>query len=264
MEPVAEPTAGSVVPSGSAPAAGPALLTLDELTARVGLSVRTVRFYTTRGLVPPPIRRGRCGYYAAEHVARLELVQELQSHGFTLSAIERYLEGIPAEVTPEDLALRRAMLAPWQVDRPVDLTRAGLDARCGRTLSADELATLAALGIVSPVGSDSFEVAVAQLSVGLALLDLGVPEEAARAASEVYAAHGRAIAEELHHLFRTRIWPAYRSSGASPAKLQEVVERLKPLSISALVSAYEAAMDDTRRAEVARLAGAAEPQQTPG
>ena len=51
------------------------LLTLDELTHRVGMSVRNVRFYTTKGLVPPPIRRGRSGYYPPDHVARLELVQ---------------------------------------------------------------------------------------------------------------------------------------------------------------------------------------------
>ena len=43
------------------------------------MSVRNVRFYTTKGLVPPPIRRGRSGYYSADHVARLELVQELQA-----------------------------------------------------------------------------------------------------------------------------------------------------------------------------------------
>ena len=60
------------------------LLTLDELTDRVGMSVRNIRFYTTKGLVPPPIRRGRSGYYSPDHVARLELVQELQAHGFTL------------------------------------------------------------------------------------------------------------------------------------------------------------------------------------
>ena len=71
-------------------------LTLDELTQRVGMSVRNVRFYTSRGLVPPPVRRGRSGYYSADHVARLELVQELQSHGFTLAAIEKYVAGIPA------------------------------------------------------------------------------------------------------------------------------------------------------------------------
>jgi DNA-binding transcriptional MerR regulator len=76
------------------------LLTLDELTDRVGMSVRNVRFYTSRGLVPPPIRRGRSGFYSADHVARLELVQELQSHGFTLAAIEKYVAGIPGTATP--------------------------------------------------------------------------------------------------------------------------------------------------------------------
>ena len=96
----------------SRPWTRPGLLTLDELTARVGMSVRNIRFYTTRGLVPPPIRRGRSGYYTADHVARLELVQELQSHGFTLAAIEKYVAGIPADATPEDIALHRTMLAP--------------------------------------------------------------------------------------------------------------------------------------------------------
>ena len=43
------------------------LLTLDQLTERVGMSVRNVRFYTTKGLVPPPLRRGRSGYYTADH-----------------------------------------------------------------------------------------------------------------------------------------------------------------------------------------------------
>ena len=76
------------------------LLTLDELTNRVGMSVRNIRFYTTKGLVPPPIRRGRSGYYSADHVARLELVQELQAHGFTLSAIEKYVAGIPRRRHP--------------------------------------------------------------------------------------------------------------------------------------------------------------------
>src|SRR3546814_3082662 len=86
------------------------LLTLEELTNRVGMSVRNVRFYTTKGLVPPPIRRGRSGYYSSDHVARLELVQELQAHGFTLSAIEKYVAGIPADASPEDIALHRTKI----------------------------------------------------------------------------------------------------------------------------------------------------------
>ncbi len=228
------------------------LLTLEELTARVGMSVRNIRFYTSKQLVPPPIRRGRSGYYSADHVARLQLVQELQGHGFTLSAIEKYVAGIPADATPEDIALHRAMLAPWMADSWEELTRADLERQAGRRLTASDLETLAALGVLRVQPRGRFHVSRSQLGVGLGLLDLGYPIEAARAAAEVYAAHGRAIAEELYELFRTMVWPVYKEQGVSPEKIQEVVERLKPLSIASLVQAYEAGMDATRRANIAK------------
>jgi DNA-binding transcriptional MerR regulator len=230
------------------------LLTLDELTERVGMSVRNIRFYTSKGLVPPPLRRGRSGYYTGDHVARLQLVQELQGHGFTLSAIERYVAGIPADASPEDIALHRTMLAPWMADSGEELPRVELERRAGRTLDAAALETLEALGVVRPCGRGRFQVSMSQLGVGLGLLDLGYPIEAARAAAEVYAAHGRAIAEELYELFRTKVWPVYKEQGVSPERIQEVVERLKPLSIASLVQAYEAGMDETRRMNIAKRA----------
>lgn len=230
------------------------LLTLDELTNRVGMSVRNVRFYTTKGLVPPPLRRGRSGYYTPDHVARLELVQELQSHGFTLSAIERYVAGIPEDASPEDIALRRSMLAPWQADLPVELSRAELERRTDRALSDDDLDILVALGIVFPSARGRYEVALSQLSVGLGLLDLGFPLEAAVAAAGVYRRHGQEIATELYDVFRRMVWPVYQESGASPETIQAVVERLKPLSIASLVSAYEAGMDQTKRDNITRKA----------
>lgn len=227
-------------------------LTLEELTLRVGMSVRNVRFYTSRGLVPPPIRRGRQGFYDDNHVARLELVSELQRHGFTLAAIERYVASIPPHATPEDIALHRTMLAPWQGDGGEVLTTAEVSERAGRELSTEEMATLDALGVVCPVGRGRFR--VSQLSIGLGVLDLGYPVEAAHAAREIYARHGRAIAEELYELFRTRVWPVYREAGVSSEKVQDVVERLKPLSIASLVAAYETGMDETRRTNIARRA----------
>jgi DNA-binding transcriptional MerR regulator len=228
------------------------LLTLDELTTRVGMSVRNVRFYTTKGLVPPPVRRGRSGYYTADHVARLELVQELQSHGFTLAAIERYVANIPRDASPEDIALQRAMLAPWQHEAPIELTRVELDRRAGRPLTEEDLTTLTALGVVVPGRRGRVRVAVSQLSIGLGLLDLGFPTEAALAAADVYAAHGRQIAEELYAVFRTKAWPVYQEAGTPPERVREVVERLKPLSIASLVQAYEAAMDEAKREGIAQ------------
>ena len=228
------------------------LLTLDALCERVGMSVRNVRFYTTKGLVPPPIRKGRSGYYSPDHVARLELVQELQSHGFTLSAIEKYVAGLPKDATPEDIALARTLLAPWDVERPIEMSRAELSTRAGRELSDDELRTLAALGVVFPLKRGQYQVAVSQLSVGLGLLDLGFPTEAALASADLYARHGREIAKELYDLFRTMVLPVYQEQGATPETVRQVVEKIKPLSIASLVSAYEAAMDETKREGVAK------------
>jgi hypothetical protein len=134
------------------------------------------------------------------------------------------------------------------------MPRAEIERRAGRGLSTADLETLQALGVLEPCGRGRFRVSVSQLGVGLGLLDLGYPIEAARAAHEVYTAHGRAIAEELYELFRTRVWPVYKEQGVSPERIQDVVERLKPLSINSLVRAYEAGMDETRRANIARRA----------
>ena len=68
-------------------------LTIDELARRTGMTVRNLRAHQSRGLLPPPEVRGRTGYYGAEHLARVELIRELQAEGFNLEAIRKLLEG---------------------------------------------------------------------------------------------------------------------------------------------------------------------------
>jgi DNA-binding transcriptional MerR regulator len=241
------------MPPESADGASPAaLMTLDEVTRRVGMSVRTVRFYTSKGLVPPPIRRGRSGYYSPDHVARLELVGELQAHGFTLAAIEKYVARIPPDATPETIALHRTLLAPWAAEVPETISRRELDRRAGRSLSDDDLDTLNALGIVFPTKQGKFQVVLAHFSVGVGLLDLGVPLDAAVAAQDIFERHGRQVAEELTELFRTQVWTAYKEAGTSPDQLRALVERFKPVTVQALVTAYESAVDDMKRETIAR------------
>src|SRR3954454_25269898 len=88
---------------------GEPTLTIDELAARAGVTVRTVRFYATRGLLPPPvIGPRRVEHYGRGHLARLELIEELQHQGMTLATIERYLQHLPAGLSARDLAVQRA------------------------------------------------------------------------------------------------------------------------------------------------------------
>lgn len=226
-------------------------MNVDQFAERLGMSVRTVRFYAGRGLIPPPRREGRLGWYGPAHVARLELVRELQAHGFTLSAIEGYLEQIPENATPEQIALQRTLLAPWQAERPETVTRAELETRAGRELDDEDLELLAALGVIEPtLDDDAHFLAPAYLALGVALLDLGLSADQALAARRMFETHGRQLAQEMTDFFRAEVWPQLRATQRTSEELQAIVEQFKPLTIAALVSSYQQAVDELKRDQI--------------
>jgi DNA-binding transcriptional MerR regulator len=65
---------------------------VEELAATCDVSVDTVRYYQTRGLLQPPRREGRHAWYGAEHAGRIRDVRELQRRGLTLAAIKRVVD----------------------------------------------------------------------------------------------------------------------------------------------------------------------------
>lgn len=66
---------------------------VEQLAAACDVSVDTVRYYQSRGLLQPPRREGRVAWYGPEHIARIQQVRSLQRKGLTLAAIRRVLEG---------------------------------------------------------------------------------------------------------------------------------------------------------------------------
>lgn len=157
-------------------------LTIDELAARAGVTVRTVRFYGTRGLLPPPVLGPRrVGHYGREHLARLALIEELQHQGMTLAAIERYLKRLPDDLSPHDLALHRAVVASWAPEAVERVTREELGRRAGRPLTDEEVERLGAMDVVVPDG-DAYRVDVGLLRLGVELLDVPFSPETVLAA----------------------------------------------------------------------------------
>jgi DNA-binding transcriptional MerR regulator len=67
-------------------------LTIGELSRRTGLSVKTLRFWSDEGLLPPA-SRSASGYrlYSQEALVRLDLVRALREAGLGLDAIRRVL-----------------------------------------------------------------------------------------------------------------------------------------------------------------------------
>jgi DNA-binding transcriptional MerR regulator len=226
-------------------------LTIDQLAERSGISVRTIRFYTSKGLLPPPQLRGRLGLYGADHLARLELISELTALGFTLAAIEGYLGRLPATLNPVELELQRALLVPWVPERLEELSSAQLRRRVGRELTEDELDSLEALGALERQPDGSFLLhGSAALANALAGLELGLPTEALRRLHTVIALHTTALAEDLMKLFQADVLQPYRDRGkpaAERAALGDLYTRMKPITVQGVITAFGRAVNRTIR-----------------
>ncbi|MGY2873743.1 DNA-binding transcriptional MerR regulator [Marmoricola sp. URHA0025 HA25] len=219
------------------------LLTVDELAAVTGMTVRTTRYYAGLGLLPPPTRRGRMAYYSAEHRARLELIRALQDHGFTLAAIEKYLARVPADASVEDLAIQRAMLTSWKSGSHELVTRRQLEARAGRRLDADQLERLEASMGILPAGDGRFELLPA-FDVAVRSLDLDIPVDSLVAAGEAITRHMEALADELTSILKDRVLAPYHEkpkTEAAKARFEQTMARLRQLTLEAVVSGFQRA-----------------------
>ncbi|MER6139955.1 MerR family transcriptional regulator [Streptomyces sparsogenes] len=225
-------------------------LTVDELAARAGVTVRTVRFYGTRGLLPPPvIGPRRVGHYGPEHLSRLALIEELQHHGMTLSAIERYLRQLPPDLSADDLAIHRALVASWAPDAPEEASREQLARRAGRPLSEEDIDRLAALNVLERTDDpDVFRIDPGVLHLGMRLLDVPIALETILAAHTVVLEHSRSAARELSRLFREEVWGPDQEGGSGPSGPERVRAKkslsahMQPLVVQALVIAFQRSM----------------------
>ena len=66
---------------------------VEQLSAQADVSVDTVRYYQSKGLLDPPRREGRIAWYGDAHVDRLHRIRSLQQQGFTLATIARLVSG---------------------------------------------------------------------------------------------------------------------------------------------------------------------------
>jgi DNA-binding transcriptional MerR regulator len=220
------------------------LLTVDELAAATGTTVRTTRYYAGLGLIPPPLRKGRMAYYGDQHRARLALIRALQDHGFTLSAIERYLSRVPLDASSEDLALQRAMLTSWTGSPAESLTRRQLERRAGRTLTEEDLVRLEGLAAVRRDG-ERF-VPLAPFDVTVEILDLGIPMDSMVEASEAINRHMEQLADELTAILRTKVLAPFRDrphSEEEKLRFEQTVSRLRQLTLEAVVAGFRQAAD---------------------
>jgi DNA-binding transcriptional MerR regulator len=223
---------------------GEANLTIEQLAAQVGMSVRNIRNHHSRGLLPAPEVRARVGYYSADHVARLRLIQDLQADGFNLAAIERLLSGSDG-LAEQLLGLRHAVTAPFDPETPEVVTAEELQARFGE-VSAKDAERVRKLKLLVPLGDGRFEVpSPALLRAAEEVMALGIPLHAALALVERMSRDCDSISRGFTRLFLKELWEPFEQAGQPQERWDELIAAvggLRPIASEALLALFKLSM----------------------
>ncbi|WP_028479588.1 MerR family transcriptional regulator [Nocardia sp. CNY236] len=177
--------------------------TIDELAREAGTTVRSLRVYHERGVLPPPQVKGRTGFYGADHLQRVRTISRLLDRGIKLNGIKELLN---AWDRGDDLG----DVLGVDESRAVETDSADV----GDTVAATELAEryrdvpdavarLVAAGVYEPVDATTYRIAQPRLARGFAdMTAAGIPADEVLRALEQLRIDADRIARRFADLFR--------------------------------------------------------------
>ncbi|WP_281157229.1 MerR family transcriptional regulator [Streptomyces sp. HYC2] len=199
---------------------------MEELARLAGITVRTLRFYRERKLLPPPRREGRIAWYDDHHLARLRTISALLERGHTLSGIAELAEAFEHGRDVGDLL---GLGAPTE-ETPVRLTPEELADHFAGEVTAENLAAAMELGYLGTDGDEIVHISRRLLDVSAALVREGIPLAEVLEAGRRVREHADALAE----LFTTLILRH------GP---EDDLRRLRPLAKSVVEAEVSMALD---------------------
>ena len=199
---------------------------MEELAREAGITVRTLRFYRERKLIPPPRREGRIAWYDDHHLARLRTIAALLERGHTLTGIAELAEALDHG---RDVADLLGVAAPTE-EEPVHLTPEELAARFEGQVTPENLAASLELGYLGTDGDEIVHVSRRLLDVSSALVREGIP------LSEVLAA-GKRVREHVDDLAEMFADLVLRYTHEND------LQRLRPLARSVVEAELSLALD---------------------
>lgn len=221
--------------------------TIDELAREGHSTVRNVRAYQDRGLLPPPERRGRTGWYSADHLARLRLIGNLLSRGYSLANIGELIEALErGENLADILGLERAISSPWSDEQARVYTLPQLLKMFGPVLKARMLKRVIAMGLLEAEGSKFRAPSPKLLQAGAELARAGMPLEDLLSVLEGMRNNVQRVADEMVQMV-ARLLDRYGEGELPPAEeipqLSEIIWRLRPLAMMAVEAEVSRALE---------------------
>lgn len=200
---------------------------VDELAARAGVSVDTLRFYKSKGLMGQARRVGRIALYDDRDLERLRHIRALQAKGFTLVVIGRILTG---EMDAVDEALVEAVMGDpdFQGGSGLEefLTLAELAQRAGVPVAL--LQALEAESVLIPRRHEGearyTDADLTALRAGLHMLEHGLPLSEVLELARQYHDATKAVATRAVTLFDEHVRQSLRRGLKTPGSGMQEAE----------------------------------------
>jgi DNA-binding transcriptional MerR regulator len=247
-------------PDGDGPEPKAREFRMAELAREAGITVRTLRFYRERKLIPPPRREGRIAWYNEHHLARLRTIGGLLERGHTLGGIAELLSAFESgRDVGELLGLQSAIVTPWSEETPVRLTPEELADHFSGEVTVENLAASLDIGYLAVDGDEFVHISRRLLDASTELVDKGIPLAAVLEAGRQVRVHADALADLFTNLIRTHVLADVLDRTDPPApeevdRIAETIEKLRPVSKGVVEAEMSMAMDRRVRAELAEWA----------
>ncbi|GAA4843332.1 MerR family transcriptional regulator [Saccharopolyspora rosea] len=211
---------------------------IDDLARAAGTTVRNVRVYQDRGLLPPPRRSGRAAIYSDAHLVRLRLIINMLERGYAFAQIKEMLSAWAAGRSLADvLGLEEEVGASWADEAPRAVTTAELRELFGDELTEDNIARAVELGMLERSGRRYVAPSPRLLEAGAELVGLGVPLDEVIDLADQLQDDIDHVAGLLVEVVRKHVLTRAVPDADEIPYYSDVLRRLRPLVMSALHAA---------------------------
>jgi DNA-binding transcriptional MerR regulator len=211
---------------------------VDQLAGVCEVSVDTVRYYQSRGLLSQPEREGRVAWYGPAHAERIRQIRSLQKKGLTLAAIERVVRG-ELGAADADLAAAVAAERGERVEELLELDE--FAARSGVPASLIQAVEREGIRLGRPVDGRTLYTTgdIELVRTALRLLEFGLPLGDLLGLARDADGAMRGLAERAVDLFDEHVRKPIRdTTGDGEGAAEQMVEAFQELlpAVTTLVS----------------------------
>ncbi|WP_372796823.1 MerR family transcriptional regulator [Litorivivens sp.] len=209
--------------------------TVEELALAANTTVRNIRAYQDKGLLPPPTLRGRKGIYNNQHLSRLRVIADLLDRGYTLASILDLISGLEKGIgLSEILGMESAINSPWGKEAPEIISMTQMVTMFGRQLTPANIRLASELGIAIIQGAQVRVNSMSTLKVAADLCAMGIPLGDQLEILRMSRDNVEKVAKEFVRLISDNVLRPYEEKSLPPKeefpKIIDLIWRMRPMA----------------------------------